>query len=97
MSANWEKKCSPDLSGSKRKGQKDKEKSLRRYVEDDWKQMLAAVRGEAERNDDSEGYLSLKDGETEIKWLSLSRGKDRKYFFYIFEQKKHKINSNVDH
>lgn len=52
-------------SGSERKGQKDEEKSLGRYVGDDWKQMLVAVRRDAEReDDDSEGYLSFKDRET---------------------------------
>lgn len=79
-------------SGSERKGQKDEEKSLGRYVEDDWKQMLAAVKGEAERRDDnSESYLFFKDGETEIKWPSQSK----RYFLFTFEEKNHEIKPSV--
>lgn len=79
------------------KGQEDEEKSLGRYVEDDWKQMLAAVKGEAERGDhDSEGYLSFKDRETEIKCLSICREKDRKdIFLHTFEENNHEVNSSV--
>ena len=75
--------------GSERKGQRDEEKSLGRYVEDDWKQMLAAVGEEAERRDeDSEGYVSFKVRETEIEWPSLCRGKDWKHISYPFLNKK---------
>lgn len=44
MSANWEKEG--HRFGSERKGQKDEEKNLGKYVGDDWNQMLAASRGE---------------------------------------------------
>lgn len=51
--------------------------------------MLAAVKGEAERRDDnSEGYLSFKDRETEIKWPSLTRGKGRKDISYSLLKRK---------
>lgn len=76
-------------SGSERKGQEDEKKSLERYGEDDQKQMLAAVRGEAAgRECGSGGYLSLKDRDTKIKCLSVSKEKDQKgYFLSTFEVK----------
>lgn len=48
-------------SGSEGQGQRDEEKILGRYVEDDWKQMRRAVKGGAGRGDESEGYLSFKE------------------------------------
>lgn len=61
-------------SGSEREGQKDEEKSLGRYVADDWKQMLAAVSRE-EMMIQKVIYPLKKEKQ---KWPSISKGKTEK-------------------